>query len=99
MVWDVRGNCRYFYRVKRVNGEVVRTYIGNGPEAEYEAAIEANERERRQAKLEAHRNVQAKLEAADEPLLALCSATNLIIKATLINAGYYQHGGEWRTRR
>jgi len=99
MGWEVRGNQRYYYRAKKVNGKCVQTYFGNGPVAEIEAEIDAQERLLRIAKIEAHQNVQAKLHAADEPLLTLCSATDLVTKATLITAGYCQHdGGEWRRR-
>jgi hypothetical protein len=100
MGWGIRGNQRYYYRAKKVNGKCVQTYFGNGPVAEIEAEIDAQDRLLRIAKIEAHQNVRARLRTADEPLLALGSITDLVSKATLVTAGYYQHdGGEWRIRR
>ena len=34
MGWEVRRGKRYYYRTERVNGRVVKTYIGSGPAAE-----------------------------------------------------------------
>ncbi|MDZ4685303.1 MAG: hypothetical protein SH850_09450 [Planctomycetaceae bacterium] len=47
MSWEIRGSQRYFYHARRINGRVVKTYLGAGPDAD--AAAEAiSERHRQQ---------------------------------------------------
>ena len=43
MTWDGRG---YYYRAKKVNGRVVRKYVGAGPLAKVMAEFDAMERKK-----------------------------------------------------
>jgi hypothetical protein len=96
MGWE-RG---YYYRVRKVNGRVLREYIGTGRVAELIAEIDALERDRRQQKAMALRRAKAELAALDAELKPLAENTDLVTRAALLAAGYRQHNrGEWRKRR
>lgn len=96
MAWE-RG---YYYRVRKVNGRVVREYFGAGKVAELAAQMDALERERR--RLEALELRQAKEErlALDAELKVMTERIDLAARAALLAAGFHQHKrGEWRRRR
>jgi hypothetical protein len=96
MVWD-RG---YYYRVRKVNGRVVREYVGGGPLAELAAQTDALLRQERELKAQELRRQKEALAALDAELAALCEQVDLVARAALLAAGYHQHKrGEWRKRR
>lgn len=89
MGWVKRGNRKYYYRSRRVNGRVVKEYLGCGPEAEEAARRDAAERE--------YRKKSAALAAVNNELK---ERTKLLIAATMYAAGYHRHDrGRWRKRR
>jgi hypothetical protein len=95
--WD-KG--RYYTRSKKVNGRVVREYVGVGEVAEQAAQIDASNRADREAEREARRVEKAELEALDAPLNELNDLADQLVRAALMAAGYQQHKrGEWRKRR
>jgi hypothetical protein len=97
MGWD-RG--RYYTRSTKVNGRVVREYIGTGRAAERTAQLDALERERRRRHAGERRRHKEELSALDADLRALAELTDLAARAALLAAGYHQHKrGEWRRRR
>jgi hypothetical protein len=97
MGWD-RG--RYYSRSRKVNGRVVREYVGSGRVAELAAQLDALERERRREVAQAVRDEKAELAALDADVKALTETTDLVARAALASAGYHQHKrGEWRKRR
>src|SRR5262245_36938658 len=97
MGWD-RG--RYYTRSKKVNGRVVREYIGTGGVAELVARRDALKRERRQREALKLRQEKAELDALATDLKALTDLTDLAARAALQAAGFHQHKrGEWRKRR
>src|SRR5262245_17598348 len=97
MGWD-RG--RYYTRSKKVNGRVVREYVGTGGVAELAAQMDALEREQRQLDALALRNEQAELAAIDAEMKTLTEVTDLVARAALVASGFHQHKrGEWRRRR
>jgi hypothetical protein len=97
MGWD-RG--RYYTRSRKVNGRVVREYIGAGRIGELAARRDAIKRADREAETAARRAEQAELEALDAEVAAVTEAVDLAAQATLLVAGFHQHkGGDWRKRR
>ena len=97
MGWD-KG--RYYTRSRKVNGRVVREYVGAGRVAELAAEIDAVERERRRLEAFALRQEKDELAALDAELAAVAEAADLLARAALLAAGYHQHKrGEWRKRR
>jgi hypothetical protein len=97
MGWD-RG--RYYTRSKKVNGQVIREYVGTGEIAELVARQDALERQQREAERSACQAERAELEALDAPLNDLDALAELVARAALLAAGYRQHKrGEWRKQR
>ena len=93
MGWD-KG--RYYTRSRKVNGRVVREYVGTGEAAERVAQQDAIAWQER----EARRAVRGELAALDAPLDELAELTELLARAALAAAGYRRHHrGEWRKRR
>jgi hypothetical protein len=99
MGWHVVGTHQYYYRSKRVNGKVVRQYIGKGAVGELAAATADLRRlERTIEAIELNAEVD-RLQQADVPLGELCESTDMLARAVLILAGYHRHDrGEWRKR-
>jgi hypothetical protein len=97
MGWD-KG--RYYTQSKKVNGRVVREYIGAGDLAELVAQQDILEREKRLLAALDRRDQKAELAALGGELKALSEQTDLVAGAALLAAGFHQHKrGEWRKRR
>ncbi len=97
MGWD-RG--RYYTRSERVNGRVVRQYVGCGKAGELAAEMDARERAQRKAEAQENREEQARYQALDDQLAALDELADMMSRAALVAAGYHQHHrGEWRRKR
>ena len=101
MGWEQRQyGDRYYYRSRRMNGRVVKEYVGAGPVAELAAHADAVRRTERTAQAEALHAEQARLAALDAPLETLCELTEALVHAALLESGYRRHKrGEWRRRR
>jgi hypothetical protein len=96
MAWE-RG---YYYRVRKVNGRVVREYVGAGKVAEMAAQLDALERHQREAEKARERVAREDLEALDASLNDLNDLAELLARAALVCAGFRQHNrGEWRRQR
>jgi hypothetical protein len=97
MAWDTG---RYYTRSKKVNGRVVREYVGTGRVAELAVRLDAIERKKRETERAEVRALRAELDALDAPLNALNDLAELVARAALTAAGFRQHKrGEWRKRR
>jgi len=97
MGWD-KG--RYYTRSKKVNGRVLREYIGVGPVAAAVAQVDALQRSARLAQRDVLKVEQAEAEAVEADLKAFLELTDLAVRAALTGAGFHQHKrGEWRKRR
>lgn len=100
MSWDVKQKGRqtgYYYLGRRVDGRVVKQYLGTGPAAEVVArAVERRKQERAAARL-----ARLRLSEADRLAAAALKLAVLLARAELVVAGFYQHGGGglWRKRR
>ncbi|SRR5579884_1263901 len=94
MGWD-KGS-RYYTRSRRLNGRVIRQYLGTGEAAEQAARLDASARQER----EDRRAVRAELATLDASLAELAKHMDLLARAALVAAGYRQHHrGAWRRRR
>jgi hypothetical protein len=93
MGWE-RG--RYYTRSRKVNGRVVREYIGAGLIGEVAAQLDALDRDRRDLERHAERVTRAELAAQDEPLNELDALAEGLARAALLVAGYRRHKrGDW----
>jgi hypothetical protein len=101
MSWENRkGRGRYYTRSRRVNGRVVREYVGCGDLAEAIAAADVFERKQRQSLAATSGADQQRRDAAEEQLVQLANATDLFVWAALELSGFYQHNrGQWRRSR
>lgn len=96
MGWE-RG---YYYRVRKVNGRVVREYVGTGRVAELVAQMDALEREKKRLETSEHRQQKDELAALEAELETVNERVNLVARAALLAAGFHLHKrGEWRKRR
>jgi hypothetical protein len=93
MGWD-KG--RFYTRSRKVNGRVVREYLGTGEDAHEAARLVALARQQR----EAWGAVREELAALEAPLDEMAELTDLLARAALAAAGYHRHHrGEWRKTR
>lgn len=98
MGWD--KDRRYYTRSRRVNGRVVREYVGGGAVGELAAQLDAINRQKRGAERDALQTELDAVAALDAPLAELDELADLLARAALAAAGYVQHHcGEWRKRR
>ena len=101
MGWERRERGGLYYtRSRRVDGRVVREYVGRGLVGELVARLDAAERKRRSARRAASRRRDDALDDADAATRALCEVSELLARASLLLAGYRRHDrGAWRRRR
>jgi len=100
MAWEIRERgTRYYTRSVRLKGRVTRQYFGCGLAGELAAAEDARRRAERKAATQALRAERGRVEAANRPLVEFLRASDLLLQAALIKAGFYRHNrGEWRKR-
>jgi hypothetical protein len=90
----------YYYRVRKVNGRVVREYVGAGEVAELVAQMDALEREQRRLEVLEKRHEKNELKPLDAELEDMNERTDLAARVALLAAGFHLHKrGEWRRRR
>jgi hypothetical protein len=98
MGWDKGG--RYYTRSHKVNGRVVREYIGGGLLGELAARRDAIDRQDREAERAERKAVQAEMDARDALVNDLNDVADLLAHAALLAAGYHRHKrGQWRKKR
>jgi hypothetical protein len=96
MAWE-RG---YYYRVRKVNGRVVREYVGGGPVGQLAAACDAEERARRRRWTAEAAAERERAEALDRLVRELDALADTLVRATMLAAGFRRHHrGDWRRRR
>lgn len=101
MAWEERERGgRYYTRSRKVDGRVIREYIGAGPIAELIAQRDEAERERREEEARAWREEREDLDALDAQTREIDDLAELLARTALLAAGYRQHErGEWRKPR
>ena len=100
MAWEQRGNRTYYYRSRKVDGRVVKEYVGAGPTADLIAAYDEAARERQREERERVRAEARRLADLAAHYEAFSRAADALTTATLLAAGYRQHArGAWRKRR
>lgn len=102
MGWERRkgsGN-QYYTRSRRINGGVVRVYIGTGARGEAAAQDDRDRRRKRQSEAEQRAAEEVQLDALEAPVAELSAAVDTLVRQELEAAGYHQHHrGEWRRTR
>ncbi len=96
MSWE-RG---YYYRARKVNGRVVKEYVGAGQVAELAADLDNCERAERERQRAADRADRAEVERLAGAVVEFNDLAESLARAALLASGYHQHKrGEWRKRR
>lgn len=99
MAWEPRrGGGKYYYRSRRIDGKVVKEYIGTGAEAERIAEQDRQAREQRRRQREEVKALEAKLAATQKHVDGLIERTELMLAAYLLTAGFHCHRSEWRQK-
>src|SRR5438128_1453499 len=99
MSWETRNGRRYYYQARKVDGRVVKQYVGTGEFAQALASFEALGAERRWLEAEAERIERQEWVALDASVKDLCDLSDAIVGVVLALAGYHRHDrGEWRKR-
>ena len=101
MGWEKRERGGpYYTRSKKVDGRVIREYVGGGTLGHLTALQDAQERRRREEEAASWKQERERLEALLAPVEDLCEATEVLYRATLLAAGFRRHQrGEWRRQR
>jgi hypothetical protein len=99
--WEKRERGGFYYtRSRKVNGQVIREYVGGGVLGQLAAQMDAEERRQKEEEKTYWREERERLEALDSLMEELYEAAEVLAKAALLAADYHQHKrGEWRKRR
>jgi hypothetical protein len=100
MGWETRKGSKgsYYTRSRRVDGRVVREYIGTGPVAEFIADLDELERYQQQMerdKFKREREAQSSIDRKIDEETRLIQA---LTRAVLLVNGYHRHKGQWRKK-
>ena len=101
MGWEKRERGDLYYtRSKKVDGRVIREYVGGGTLGHLTALQDAQERLRREEEAASWKQERERLEALLAPVEDLCESTEVLYRASLLSAGFRRHQrGEWRKKR
>ena len=101
MAWEKRKRgTSYYTRSRKVDGRVIREYVGGGVLGEIAALEDTYERRRREEEAAYWREERERLRALVSSVEELCEAAEVIARAALIASGYHRHNrAEWRRRR
>ncbi len=101
MGWERRQRGGLYYtRSKKVNGRVVREYVGTGQSAEAISQLDAGCRQRREGQAAEWTREREWMDCVDAQLNRLYDATEELTRRVLLAAGYHRHNrGEWRRKR
>jgi hypothetical protein len=99
MSWENRGRQRLYTRSQWSNGKTIRTYVGTGPAAEEAYAADLALRADRLAGIATRKAEAEEHQQADVLLREHQALVDLLVKASLLTAGYYNHDRVWRPRR
>ncbi|MBY0456956.1 MAG: hypothetical protein K2V38_06445 [Gemmataceae bacterium] len=100
MAWEQRGSASYYYTAERIDGRVVKQYVGTGPVAELAAELDAIRMQERAEAAERERCDREELAALESALTPLNELADALTAAALVAAGYHRpKRGPWRKRR
>jgi len=99
MAWETRpGGGHYYTRSRRVNGKVIREYVGSGEKGELAAKIDAEQRAKRDAERALIREEQAQVMTIDAELNALHQTVDALTRGILLANGFERYKRQWRKR-
>ena len=99
MAWENRGNRQYYYRKRRIGGQVVSEYYGYSDFALMLAEMDELEREQREAERQLIQEERAEVKKIDDQLNNYGDMVRTLIRAVMLASGYHPHKGQWRKNR
>jgi hypothetical protein len=100
MAWETRRGRRYYYQSRRVNGRVVKEYVGGGKLGEIAAWFDQQERDERDVRAERDRAARDEDEALRRQVEDFDREVAAVVAAALVLAGYHRADRKrWRKRR
>ena len=99
--WERRERGGLYYtRSRKVNGRLIREYVGGGVLGELAARMDAEDRQRREEEAAAWREERERLEELAGLVDWFCEDVETMARAALLAAGFRRHlRGEWRRPR
>lgn len=99
--WEKRKRGGLYYtRSRKINGQVIREYIGGGDAGELAAQMDALRRHQREEEERTWRKERERMDSLETPVKELCEVSELLTNVVLLLAGYRQHNrGDWRKKR
>ncbi len=100
MGWETRNDRgRYYTRSRRVQGRVIREYVGCGRKGELAAAADAERRAEREAERATIKAERQRVQAINAELAALHQIVDQLTRGALLAAGFERYKRQWRHRR
>ncbi len=96
---EQRGDREYYYRKRRVGGQVVSEYVAAGEQAGRCAAMDALQREEERLARSRERQALAAEAALDAAIDQAGEFATAMAEGCLLVNGYHVHNGEWRMSR
>src|SRR3954453_13747051 len=99
MGWEERerGSQLYYTRSRKVNGRVVREYVGGGPVGALAALVDAEERRQCEEARAAWMGERERLEELAGLVDEFCEDVETVVRSALLVAGFKRHKrGQWR---
>jgi hypothetical protein len=96
MSWETRGNNRYYYRRRKVGGQIETEYIGSGTVADFIAKQDEHDRAQRAA---AAAEWQAMVDEERQTAAIIAKVDDLVSALTvgvLLANDYHTHRRQWR---
>ena len=98
MGWEKRGNGRYYYRKRKVDGQVISEYVGRGGWVESMRYLDRAERQRRADEISRDRQYIKDFEAVYSRVSAAQETLRNMVHAALLLNGFHFHKGQVRKR-
>lgn len=99
MSYELRGAKRYYYSARRINGRVVKTYLGDGRCAQQAAAIVAERQRERMAQRRRDAEFQQRLVSLQGAFDQFWEPSERILHLVFMASNYHRRRGEWRRLR
>ena len=100
MAWETRPRGgRYYTRSRKVEGRVIREYVGGGRKGELAAREDAHRAAIREAERASIRAERDQVRAIDAALMDVHRTTDILIRGALLAAGFERYQRQWRKRR
>jgi hypothetical protein len=98
MAMEKRGNNKYYYRKKRIGGQVVSVYAGKGKAAEKARREDHEARRKKRLANEKFLDFKARTAAFNAERRETEKRMRSLLDATYLANGYKKHKGQWRKK-